>query len=362
MTKAISIIINIFLLSLATSSPVYAKNIIEKVGYTDSGKIYIKAKKKINHKSFLLKKPNRIVVDIKDARLGFKAVARYFPQTLGVRTSTDPQKLRIVFDLKVAPTNFKTELVKSNKIIISYLENGNKKVSKRAVKYRPVIMIDPGHGGRDPGAIGKYLRTKEKVITLSYAKLLKKELEKNGKYRVYLTRSHDKFIKLRDRVKKARKIKADLFISIHANSTTNHKARGFSIYTLSEKASDKEAAMLARRENRADEIGGVKFRNANKDIVATLIDLSQRSSMNYSSKFADLAIKNVKKQKIHLIGNSHRFAGFAVLTAPDMVSILIELGYISNRSEEKQLNKYNHKIKIIRGLSNAIDGYFKFGN
>lgn len=363
--KKISFIYIAFLISFLIPIKLYAKNIVTKVGYTNSGKIYIQAKNKIKYKSFTLQNPNRIVVDIYYARLGFNAIAKYFPSVNNVRSSTDSKKLRLVFDLKNKPIKFSSELEGGNKILISYNKNGKKILKTASVQRKPpkkpVIMIDAGHGGKDPGAIGKYLRTKEKVITLSYAKLLKKELDKSGKYKVYLTRSTDKFIKLRNRVKKARKIKADLFISLHANSSTNTKAKGFSIYTLSEKASDKEAAKLAKIENSADGIGRVKFR-ANKDIMGTLIDLSQRSSMNYSSKFANLAIKSIKKEKISTISNTHRFAGFAVLTAPDMVSILIELGYISNRKEEKDLNSYRHKKRVVRGLKAAIDSYFKFKN
>ena len=182
------------------------------------------------------------------------------------------------------------------------------------------------------------LELKKKPLPYPYAKELGKHLINSGKYKVYLTRSRDKFIPLFDRVKIARRKKADLFISIHANSARNRGVSGFSIYTLSERASDKRAALLAKKENRADIIHGVNFSGASRDIMKTLIDLSQRQSKNNSSNFANIAVKSIKNSKIKILQNSHRFAGFAVLTAPDMASVLIEIGYLTNKYEEKLLN------------------------
>ena len=225
-------------------------------------------------------------------------------------------------------------------------------------KQIPVIVIDPGHGGKDPGAIGQYARSKEKNITLAYAKELKIALDKTKKYKVYLTRNKDIFIPLGRRVEMARKAKADLFISLHANSASNKKVYGLSIYTLSETSSDKQAELLAQKENRADIIAGANFSGASPDIMKTLINLSQRDSMNNSAIFANLAIKLVKNFDIEILNNTHRFAGFRVLTAPDMVSVLIELGYLSNKSEEKKLNDFKYRKKLAAGLVVSIDSYF----
>lgn len=223
----------------------------------------------------------------------------------------------------------------------------------------PIIAIDAGHGGKDPGTIGDYARTKEKIVTLSYARELGKHLISTKNYKVYLIRDSDEFVPLKRRVEKARRLNADLFISLHANSAADKNVAGFSIYTLSEKSSDRQAELLAQKENRADIIAGVNFGDTSGDILKTLIDLSQRSSMNSSSHFANIAIKSVQRSGVEILHNTHRFAGFAVLTAPDMTSILIELGYLSNREEEALLNSLTHKRNIVKGLVDAIDEYFR---
>ncbi len=222
----------------------------------------------------------------------------------------------------------------------------------------PVIVIDSGHGGKDPGTIGNYLRSKEKNITLSYAKELYKQLKASKEYKVYLTRHKDIFINLKKRVELARQKKADLFISLHVNAIGDEDVTGFSIYTLSEQSSDKQAELLAKKENQADIIHGVDFSGASVDIMKTLIDMSQRSVKNESAIFANKVIKNVKQADIEILQNTHRFAGFAVLTAPDMASVLVELGYLSNPQEEKLLNNISYKRKICQTMVKAIEEYF----
>jgi N-acetylmuramoyl-L-alanine amidase len=226
----------------------------------------------------------------------------------------------------------------------------------RDSKKKPIIVIDAGHGGKDPGTIGVFGGTYEKNLTLTYAKELAKQLK--NKYKVFLTREDDRFLPLKTRVESARKKKADLFISLHANSIADHNVSGFSIYTLSEKSSDKQAEILAQKENQADIIYGVDFADASKDIVKTLIDLSQRQAKNYSAKFALEVVLAIKQAEIKILQNSHRFAGFMVLTAPDVASVLIELGYLSNKNEEKMLNSVLYKRKIINSLVFAINQYF----
>jgi N-acetylmuramoyl-L-alanine amidase len=222
----------------------------------------------------------------------------------------------------------------------------------------PVIVIDSGHGGKDPGTIGNYLRSKEKNITLSYAKELYKQLKASKEYKVYLTRHKDIFINLKKRVELARQKKADLFISLHVNAIGDEDVTGFSIYTLSEQSSDKQAELLAKKENQADIIHGVDFSGASVDIMKTLIDMSQRSVKNESAIFANKVIKHVKQADIEILQNTHRFAGFAVLTAPDMASVLVELGYLSNPQEEKLLNNISYKRKICQTMVKAIEEYF----
>jgi N-acetylmuramoyl-L-alanine amidase len=344
--------------------------LVKKIEFSAQNNLEISLSKETKFKAFILSNPHRLVIDIDNANFekkNYKPAASKLIKSF--RSSINEEKsLRIVFDLTKKLTIKKSEFQKSSgkivtefseKIDSSYTNPTNLiKYSKYVKPKTKVIVIDAGHGGKDPGTIGDYARTREKNITLSYAKELKKYLDNTKKYKVYLTRDKDYFIPLKGRVEKARKLKADLFISLHANSIGDHVTSGLSIYTLSENSSDKQAELLARKENRADIISGVNFSGASKDIMSTLIGLSQRDSMNNSSIFANIAIASVRNSDIHVLQNTHRFAGFAVLTAPDMASVLIELGYLSNKYEEKKLNSLLHKRKITKSLVEAINKYF----
>ncbi len=226
-------------------------------------------------------------------------------------------------------------------------------------KKRPgkaVIIIDPGHGGVDPGALGKR-GTAEKSVTLAFSRALRDELVKSGRYKVHMTRDSDRFIRLRDRVRIARNKNADLFISVHADSIRRGRASGATIYTLSEKASDREAAALARQENRADLIAGVAMEKESTAVKGILIDLAQRETKNHSVFFAKQLISRFKRV-IEVRKKPHRQAGFAVLKAPDVPSILIELGYLSSRKDEKNLRSKKWRRKVAAATKKAIDRYF----
>jgi N-acetylmuramoyl-L-alanine amidase len=222
---------------------------------------------------------------------------------------------------------------------------------------RRVVVIDPGHGGQDPGAIGAS-GTYEKTITLMVARDLKRQLELTGRYRVYLTRDSDVFLRLRDRVQKARDLKADLFISVHADSIGSPDLRGASIYTLSDTASDAEAAALAARENRADIIAGVDLSNESRDVASILIDLAQRETMNRSASFAQVLVGELGREIRLQAVKPHRFAGFAVLKAPDVPAVLLELGYLSNREDESLLKQPAHRRRVALGVQRAVDAFF----
>ena len=222
---------------------------------------------------------------------------------------------------------------------------------------RPVVVIDPGHGGVDPGAIG-VSGTYEKTLTLDYGLALKKALEATGRYKVVMTRDKDVFLKLRQRIRLAQEAKGDLFISLHANVNASGRIRGASIYTLSETASDEEAAALAAAENAADVLAGVDLTDQTGDVRNILIDLAQRETMNLSKKFANDLVDEVG-QETKLLRNTHRFAGFAVLKSPVVPSVLFEIGYMSNRQEERLLRDRGHRAKIIDSIIRAIDGYFE---
>lgn len=222
---------------------------------------------------------------------------------------------------------------------------------------KPMIVIDAGHGGDDPGAIGDGGK-REKDVTLAVAKELGKQLEATGRYRVHLTRASDKFIKLQDRVAIGRKNGGDLFISLHADSIDKPGVSGASIYTLSNKASDAQTAKLAARENRADLIAGVDLSHEDKEVANILIDLAMRDTMNQSKFFANMIVKQAQRNGIKMLEKPHRFAGFAVLKAPDIPSVLIEMGFMSNKNEVSQLTTPAHRQKIARTIVSGIDGYF----
>ena len=221
---------------------------------------------------------------------------------------------------------------------------------------RRVIVLDPGHGGIDPGAIS-VTGAFEKNLTLAMARVVRDQLAATGRYRVVLTRDSDVFLRLRDRVGKAREAGADLFISLHADSIGSSDVRGMSIYSLSENASDREAATLAARENRADALDGINLTAENDEVVNILISLAQRDTMNQSRRFANMLVDEMGRQT-RLVPRPHRSAGFAVLTAPDIPSVLIELGYLSSPQDAKLLGQTEHRVRMARSLLRSIDGYF----
>jgi len=223
---------------------------------------------------------------------------------------------------------------------------------------KPLIMIDPGHGGVDPGAVGSN-GVYEKKVVLALAKELKKQLEDSGQYRVKLTRETDIFIKLSDRVKIAREHGADLFISIHADSLENHSVSGASVYTLSEKASDAQTARLAARENKVDLIAGIDLSVEDQDVVTILTELAMRDTTNQSKYFANTLVDHLRADRLKTLDTAHRYAGFAVLKAPDVPSVLIEAGFMSNKNEANQLNSASHRKKIAKALKKGVDRYFE---
>jgi N-acetylmuramoyl-L-alanine amidase len=222
---------------------------------------------------------------------------------------------------------------------------------------RRLVAIDAGHGGVDPGAIGRQ-GTHEKEITLAMARELKARMEATGRFRVVLTRDRDTFLPLRERVSLARANGAEMFISLHADAHPNPATRGMSVYTLSEVASDREAEQLAAKENRADLIAGLDLSHESPEVTSILLDLAQRETMNYSATFAALLVAELGKS-VTLLGKTHRFAGFAVLKAPDVPSVLIEMGYLSNSAEEKLLNQPDYRRKLAEGVIRAADRFFR---
>ena len=357
-------------------------------------RIVMDADSQFDYKVFLLNEPRRLVVDTKNIDVspkiekaidanGFVAATRLGAAGVGgVRIVFDllkpvtvkkvfmlpPQSKfswRFVVDLELSTEReFAKHVGNDHAVSTDAYEQGTPSIKMASGKAsapvkrsnKKIIVLDPGHGGVDPGAIG-VSGVYEKNITLAMARELKAELDKSGKYTVYLTRNRDVFIPLRDRVKISRRHDADLFLSIHADSAANKRATGLSVYTLSEKASDKEAAALAEKENKADIVAGLNFAEHSKEVSDVLLNLAQRETLNRSSEFATFMVQEMRKST-HTLDNTHRFAGFAVLKAPDVPSVLMELGYLSNRTEEKLLQQKSYRKKLAASAVRAIDRYF----
>ncbi|MDY4841638.1 MAG: N-acetylmuramoyl-L-alanine amidase [Alphaproteobacteria bacterium] len=369
-----------------------------RIGQNAGGiRIVFDTNAKIGYNAFLLSSPHRLVIDFENVTLNAKVekslTSNNVLENPRIGRNVDTGAARLAFDLKqpavikkafmlppqinfgwrfVVDLEITTESNFSKHVGAAYAVSNDGGSSSQSVKKaksakpsaaaekrskaQKIIVLDPGHGGQDPGAIG-VSGVYEKNITLSAARELKKILDAKGEYKVYMTRNRDVFIPLRERVKIARRYKADLFLSIHADSALNHNAKGLSVYTLSEKASDKEAAALAERENKADVIAGLNFAEHSKEVSDILINLAQRETLNRSSEFATFMVSEMRKS-CKLLDNTHRFAGFAVLKAPDIPSVLLEMGYLSNRSEEKLLRQLSYRQKLAKSAAAAIDKYF----
>ncbi len=222
---------------------------------------------------------------------------------------------------------------------------------------RPLVVIDAGHGGVDPGAIAADSGLREKDVTLRIARAIRDELLASGRVRVALTREDDRFLVLQERYGIARKLKASLFISIHCDSVGSGDASGATVYTLSEVASDKESARLAARENKADIISGVNLASTSPDISSILIDLTQRETMNNSATFAKLLGREAAPL-LPVKPNFHRMASLVVLKAPDMPSILFETGYISNPGDAAFISSAAGRKAIAESIRRAVDIHF----
>ena len=218
-------------------------------------------------------------------------------------------------------------------------------------------MIDPGHGGNDPGAIG-LKKNYEKNVVLSVAKRLARQLDDIPNVEVHLTRDRDTYVKLDERVAFAQRRNADLFLSLHADAHRVRSVRGGSVYVLSQRASDKEAARLAREANKSDRVAGVAMKDEPPEVRNILIDLAQRETMNKSAILGAAVLREMDKV-VHLRKDDVLFAGFKVLKAPEVPSILIEMGYMSNPEEERKLITTYHQNRIARALRDGVATYIE---
>jgi len=353
--------------------PAQASDLLNFKNNSNSETIIITTKNLQKNKVFTLQNPDRLVIDV-PLIIGKNNVSlplNYSGKLIKyVRLGRfNRQTSRLAFDLNFPIRVVSKKLYKGSLLVeisqavgIQRSAMRNKKTSNQKLETKntktqiPMIVIDAGHGGVDPGTIGEG-GTQEKDVVLEYAKTLRYKLMKTGKYRVVLTRDSDVFIPLRGRVAIARKSGADLFVSIHADSADSNGARGLSVYTVSETASDKEAEALAARENKSDIIGGMDLSDERPEVADILISLAQRATKNSSAFFADLLVISLG-DNVYLLPNTHRFAGFAVLKAPDIPSVLIEVGFLSHPKQEKELKSSSYRDKVTSGIVAGISNYF----
>ena len=271
--------------------------------------------------------------------------------------STETAPARLVLDL--APTDresFLRRTAADNRTARADLPRVDAPSTKEGDK-RPLVVLDPGHGGIDTGTKGPS-GEEEKDIVLNFAQRLRERLEKSGKYRVLLTRTDDTFVALADRVRIARDAGATLFVSIHADSLPHGEgdAQGASIYTLSDTATDSEAARLAEKENRADVIAGVDLKSEPDDVAGILIDLAERETKSLSTQFAH-KLAGEMKAVTRMHKKPLKSAGFRVLRAPDVPSVLVELGYVSNRQDLQSLLSETWRSRTSDSMAQVIETF-----
>ena len=326
------------------------------------------------HKIFKLTNPDRVVIDFQQTRLasGVRLKTKRRPPLKRIRYSSSAKGiLRVVLDLD-RPSAVTDRIVSIRQGAQLVLElPGSRTNPGHSVGSRPkqarrapaqprnlIIAIDAGHGGKDPGAHGKR-GTLEKDVVLSIATRLYRLLQKEPGYQPYLTRRNDTFLSLRERIRRARKMNADLFISIHADAALNHQAAGSSVYVLSQHGASSEAARrLASRENAADLLGGVSLRDKEDTLAHILLDLTQRHTLDVSYAVA----RSVRKE-LGRVGSLHgkrvEKAGFVVLKSPDIPSILVETAFISNHKGERRLRNHNFQEKIAHAILAGAKKYFR---
>lgn len=352
--------------------------------------------------AFVLDEPDRVVIDLPrmefklDGKLGQSGrglIARWRFGLLSAQRSrividaagpvaidkafvlpaVDSQPARLVLDL--VPTTraaFKADAAKPRAEGLALaaltpetsttLKKGDRRVAPIAPvareKTRPVIVIDAGHGGIDPGTWSRFSNMVEKEVTLDVAKLLRDKLVKSGRYDVVMTRTEDVFIPLADRVRVAREASADLLISVHADAENVSSVRGATVYTLSDDASDQRAAELADKENRADALAGLATTPTSDAVSDILIDLTRRETDRFSHDFATGLVSRLTSAGKAIRSNPHRSAGFRVLKAHDVPSILLELGFLSNREDESRMRSPEWRNAMTDVMTQSIEAYF----
>ena len=375
--RILAFVVALFLVGGAEAQ-VLASRIWPAPDYT---RITLESKSEIKHSVFSLKDPERLVLDLESGELSAALaelqgkVTAGDPYIQGLRVAHNrPGVIRVVMDLKteVVPQVFTLKPIGEygHRLVldlypalavdplVALIEESQKKArtAQGTVARLATIVIDPGHGGEDPGAIGRH-GSREKDVTLTVARRLKALIDAEPNMRALLTRDGDFYLPLHARVEKARRVRADLFVSIHADAFVRPHARGSSVFALSERRATSEAAQwLAKRENEADLIGGVNLDVKDRYLAQTLLDLSQTATIDHSLRLGSSVLR-----RLETVNTLHKprveQASFAVLKAPDVPSILVETAFISNPQEEKRLNDEVYQDKLARALLEGIRDY-----
>ena len=339
--------------------------------WSESGKtrVVLDLSRAAQHNIFTLRSPERLVVDLKDGRLS-KSLSRMPPgvgSVKGIRTGVRANgQLRVVLDLNEAVRSRSFSAgpngTYGDRLVIDLQRQGNLQAVKRAsegyVRGRDIVIaVDPGHGGHDPGAVGRG-RTNEKDVALAIGKLLARRIDAEAGMKAILVRKGDYFVDHRERTEIARRNNADLFVSIHADSIKDRRAKGATVYVLSLKgASDEAAKRLAQRENASGLVGGISLADKDPVLASVLLDLSQNAALSASLDVGAKVIRELAK-----VGTVHRRkvqqAGLLVLKSPDVPSILVETNFISNPKEEKKLRSVAHQKRLASAILAGIRGYF----
>jgi N-acetylmuramoyl-L-alanine amidase len=339
----------------------------------DSTRVVFDVTGPLEHRLFTLKNPDRLVIDLPNAGIDSK-VKKTLTQGGIVKNlrsgSRNKKDLRLVLDLK-GPVKPKSFVLKPNeqyghRLVIDLFKSGSAgksapkkiQIARKPAKLRDlVIAIDAGHGGEDSGARGRR-GTHEKDVVLAIARRLAKLVEKEPGMRAVLIRDGDYYIGLRKRIEKARKHRADLFISIHADAFRDRRVQGSSVFVISRRgASSEMARWLAARENAADLVGGVSLDDKDDLLAEVLLDLAQTATLEASDEVANKVLAEMRQLgKVHKKRVQH--AGFVVLKSPDIPSLLIETAYISNPTEEKKLKSTRHQQKVADAIMKGVRGYF----
>lgn len=359
-------------------------------GDTASTRLFIDFDQNLSFKTTYMDKPNRIIIDLDETVFNLGEENKLEPRGLisavqfgrisqgrsrivltlaapveiiksSLKKRLDEESYRFLIDMDSTDEATFSNLLQEQKAKSQSTGNlavkGDRVVPVQKKDGRFTIVIDPGHGGIDGGAVGRN-GAQEKDIVFAFSKVVRDKLISAGPFDVLMTREEDKFMSLRDRLEFSRRSKADLFISIHADSLRQRFVRGSTIYTLSKKASDRLSEKLAETENSADLVGGLAVEEEVEAVADILVDLTTSETKRFSRRFSSLLVKNLGSE-IRLIKNPQRSAAFGVLKAPEVPSVLIELGYLSNVEDERLLQSAEFKAKAGQAIAQSVLDFFK---